>query len=189
MVPSTYGAVRWQARPAAILNRVVSVLVMTAFLVTACSGQKKVAPTPVPAEIDPANATYSIEGKPVTLVNGKADEPIVPGGASRHVTALTPFMARGDIEGDGQQDVAVLLTDNSGGSGVFYYLAAFPATQGPSTAAVFVGDRISVTNLAISDRKIVVSYLTRPDGAPFSAAPTVATSKTFTLTGGRLQGN
>ena len=73
---------------------------------------------------DYKNATYTIEGQPVTLVDGYAEVPAAPGSASKTVTQYFGNEAVGDLNGDGVPDVAFLLTQNGGGSGTFYYVVA-----------------------------------------------------------------
>jgi len=154
-----------------------------------CGGSSKgsskaapLAPTP-----DPANATYSIEGRTVTLTNGEADQPAAPGSASRNVTKLSSLATSGDLDGDGTADVAIVLTNSPGGTGTFFYVASFLSTaRGATPVAVLVGDRISIQSIAVRDGELSVNYLTRPDTAPLAATPSVAARKVFVASGGRL---
>ena len=50
--------------------------------------------------------------------------PAAPGSASRIVTRYFGSEVRGDLNGDGREDVAFLLTQQSGGSGTFFYAVA-----------------------------------------------------------------
>ena len=172
------------------MKRCLPIVLLCAGLLLACGGSEKSGGTASSgAGPDAANAAYLIEGRTVTLANGKADEPAAPGSASRNVTALTTFGATGDLDGDGKPDRAVVLTNSAGGSGTFYYLAALSsASKGPSRA-VLLGDRVSVSQVAIKSGTVSVSYLTRPDGVPFTATPSVPTSKAFSFTGGQLTQN
>ncbi len=143
-------------------------------------------PFPTP---DAANATYQIDNQQVQLTNGKSDVPAASGSASRNVTTLTSFVASGDIDGDGKPDAAVVLTSSPGGSGTFYYVAVVLSSGSASVKAFLLGDRVRVTSLTVSSGKIEVSYLTRPDTAPFSAAPSVPVTKTLSLQNGSLVAN
>jgi hypothetical protein len=155
-----------------------------------CSGSGKSAATAAPATApDAANTTFVVEGKTITLVNGKAEETAAPGSASRNITTLTTFAATGDLDGDGKSDLAVVLTNSTGGSGNFYYLAALLSSGPLPSKTVLLGDRISVSDVSMKAGRITVSYLTRPDGVPFTATPSVPTSKTFGITGGQLTQN
>ncbi|MBX9400899.1 hypothetical protein K4L06_06205 [Lysobacter sp. BMK333-48F3] len=98
---------------------------------------------------DPKNATYTIEGKPVRLVDGFNEEVIVPGSASTSITRYAGRELKTDLNGDHRNDTVFLLTQDNGGSGTFYYAAAALSTpQGYlGTNAVFVGDRIKVRSV------------------------------------------
>ncbi len=163
-------------------------------LVVACGGKSKpassatvatIAATAAPA-LDPANATYVIDGKPVTLTNGKSDVPIAPGSASHRITTLTSTTATGDIDGDGKPDAAVVITDTSGGSGVFSHLAAVLSSGGSGAPTALLGDRITVNQVSVNAAKVTVTYVTRPDGVPFSTPPSVPVTKTFVLSDNKL---
>ncbi|MFN8508002.1 MAG: hypothetical protein U0547_10610 [Dehalococcoidia bacterium] len=138
---------------------------------------------------DAANASYRIGGKTVTLSGGKADEAAAPGSASRNVTTLTSVQARGDIDGDGKADLAVVLTSSPGGTGTFSYVGVVLSSRGGPWPTALLGDRIAVTNVAVSGSTITVSYLGRPDGAPLAATPSVPLTKLFALSAGELKPN
>ena len=87
--------------------------------------------------IDYKNMTYTVAGKPVTLVNGVASTAIATGTASTAVTQYYGDNLYKDLNGDGVPDSVFLLTQNSGGSGTFYYVVA-----GVSTATSSVGVKI-----------------------------------------------
>lgn len=103
-----------------------------------CASAPMIAPTMERA----AAATYvRDDGSAVELVDGRFED------AADHVAvALIPeFALAGDLDGDGADELVVLLTENAGGSGVFTYLAALPATSGELTAPLAgVGDRVAL---------------------------------------------
>lgn len=134
------------------------------------------------------NATYVIDGQPVTLINGSSTVPSVPGSVSQTVTEYFGNEATGDLNGDGQPDVAFILTQNSGGSGTFYYIvAALKTTTGyQGTNAVLLGDRIAPQTTEISNGQIVVNYADRTAGEPMTTAPSASVSKYLTVTGTTL---
>jgi hypothetical protein len=172
------------------MKRCLPFPLLCAVLLLACGGNEKSAGTATPNAVpDAANAAYLIEGKTVTLSNGKADEPAAPGSASRNVTTLTASRATGDLDSDGKADLAVVLTNSPGGSGTFYYLAALSSSSTAPFRAVLLGDRVSISQVSIKSGTITVSYLARPDGAPFTATPSVPSSKVFSFTGGQLTQN
>lgn len=122
---------------------------------------------------DYKNVTYSIDGQPVTLVNGRAESPAAPGSATKVVTQYWGNEATGDLNSDGVPDVAFLLTQDSGGSGTFYYATAAIKTDDGyrGTDAVLLGDRIAPQTTEIRDGKLLVNYADRAPGEPMTARP------------------
>jgi hypothetical protein len=153
-----------------------------------------VKPTPAAATAgrDPQNATYTINGQPVTLVNGVAEQPAAPGSAEKIVTQYFGNAVEVDLNGDGRMDSAFLLTQTTGGSGTFFYAAA--AIQNPDgtyqgTNAILLGDRIAPQSTNVDPNnpaQFVVNYADRKPGEPMSAQPTQGVSKTFKLDNGTL---
>ena len=94
---------------------------------------------------DYKNTTYIINDAQVTLINGQAEDAVVPQSGSKTITKYFGNEAVGDLNSDGQADVAFILTQDSGGSGTFYYVvAALKTASGyQGTNAVILGDRIS----------------------------------------------
>lgn len=133
---------------------------------------------------DPQNATYTIEGKQVTLVNGKAQE----GSAS---TTMFGEPAVGDLNGDGAPDAGVILVVSGVGSGTFYYSAA--ALNNTSnytyegTNAILLGDRIAPQTKSIANQVYTVNFAERAPGEPMTAQPSVGASKYFKVNGTTLQ--
>lgn len=131
-----------------------------------------------------ANATYTIEGDSVTLSNGQRSQPVAPGSHTMHETKLIDG-AQACGEFDGRPTVAMLLSDNPGGSGTFIYVAAV-ARDGQPIPAALLGDRIAPKSIVIEHDLIVVTYLARPANAPMAAAPSVQTVRKFGLQHGHL---
>lgn len=132
---------------------------------------------------DAKNATYVIEGKNQTLVNGRAEEELAPGSASRIITQYFGNEVVGDFNRDGQKDVAFLLSQQTGGSGTFYYVAvALGQKKGVrGTNAIFLGDRIAPQSTVFQNGEIVVNYADRKLGEPMSTNPSMGVSKYFTV--------
>ena len=140
---------------------------------------------------DSQNATYMIEGEAVTLVNGVAEKQLAPGSASKQVTSYFGNEVAIDLNSDGLMDSAFLFTQDSGGSGTFYYVAA--AVNGKEgytgTNAILLGDRIAPQSTFIDPEnpaQFIVSYGEIPAGEPMSSEPTHMVSRTFKLVDGRL---
>jgi hypothetical protein len=144
-----------------------------------------VAQTAKVAALNPAEATYLIDGRKVTLADGLAEQPVAPGSAAKTVTKLSDRLAAGDLNSDGQVDIAAVLTQDGGGSGTFYYLAVLQH-DGTPVAAVFLGDRIAVQNVRIVDGKVTVALLTRGAAEPMAARPSIMETRTFAVKDGAL---
>jgi heat shock protein HslJ len=143
------------------------------------------APPAAPAaapRADHKNLEYSIGGRGVRLVDGVAEAPAAPGSAARIATRYFGNEARGDLNGDGREDVAFLLTQEPGGSGTFFYaVAALDLPSGlVGTEGTLLGDRIAPQTTELrSDGTLVVSYAQRAPSESFSTPPSVA--KTIVL--------
>ena len=88
--------------------------------------------------------------------------------------------ATGDLDADGIEDVAFIVTQNGGGSGTFYYVgAAFKNSDDSYTRTnlVLLGDRIAPQTTEIRDKTIIVNYADRKEGEPMTARPSVGISK------------
>lgn len=125
------------------------------------------------------DATYLIDGKSVTLKNGRAETEAAPGSASKIITTYFGNQVQYDFDGDGREDVAFLLTQETGGSGTFFYVvAALNTAKGYlGSQAVLLGDRIApqTTNLD-KGGIIVVNYADRAPGEAFTVQPSVGKS-------------
>jgi hypothetical protein len=98
----------------------------------------------------------------------------------------TPTM--GDINGDGVEDAAVFLTQDNGGSGTFYYVAAAANTANGAegTNAILLGDRIAPQTISIDNGVITVNYAERKPGDAMTTAPSVGVSKYLVYSNGTL---
>ena len=128
---------------------------------------------------NPGNATYTIEGDTITLVNGTRSQPAASGSHTMHETRLIDGTQTCGEFG-GQPVVVVLLSDDPGGSGTYVYMAVVPKS-GRSFPAVLLGDRIQPKSVAIENNLIVVTYLDRATNAPMGAIPSVKVVRRFGL--------
>jgi len=138
------------------------------------------------------NAEYPVEGlsaPAARLKDGVFEEPAAPGSASKNRVELSQERAFGDLDGDGDEDAVVVLVVNRGGSGTFIHLASVINEKGvpKASAAMLLGDRVTVTSLAIQSGTLSVGMLVRKPGEPTSAAPTVALTRTFKHNGGLVE--
>lgn len=162
-------------------------------LVLGCSSQSTGttpgAPVPAqPAAESPKDASYEIEGRSVGLANGVSEVEAAPGSASKIATRYFGNEATGDLNGDGTPDVAFLLTQNSGGSGTFYYAVVAVKTNGGyrGTNAVLLGDRVAPQTTEIRSGRLIVNYAERKPGEPMTASPSVGVSKYLKIVNDRL---
>jgi hypothetical protein len=133
---------------------------------------------------DPQNTTYRIDGKEVVIVDGRAEQKTISDGMSTEKTTLFSDTTNGDFDGNGTEDTAVLLTQESGGSGTFFWVAVFDGERGSN--AVFLGDRIAPQNVLFQDGEIIVNYVTRFPWESFAAAPSLGKSKYLVFENGIL---
>jgi hypothetical protein len=147
---------------------------------------------PVRAEqstADPLNATYTIEGRDIPLLNGRREVEATPGSATKIRTWVFDEPVWGDLNGNGAEDAALLLVHDPGGSGTFYYVAAALNTNGAyrGTNGVLLGDRIAPQNVAIRNGAVIANYADRRFEESMTSPPTVGVSKVMTLEAGELQ--
>ncbi len=162
------------------MNARITLLLVTAAGFASCSDggteQAGTRPSTPAAPADHKNIEYSISGQRIRLVDGVADAPAAPGSAARIVTRYFGNEARGDLNGDGREDLAFLLTQEPGGTGTFFYaVAALDLPSGlAGSQATLIGDRIAPQATQVRDDAIiVVTYADRAPGEPFTTPPSV----------------
>ncbi len=175
------------------MKKIISVLSIVALAAIAIvMVQFNYADTPVPQEDSiphevtktpvvvstPGSIAYTIEGVEYLLSNGTFSAPAAPGSAS--VTTVTLFgePVLGDLDADGDEDAAVLLTYSTGGSGTFYY-AALARKSGDvyeSTNTLLLGDRIAPQTVEIHDGRAVYNYAVRKESDFMSTPPSIGKS-------------
>ena len=169
---------------------------LVALLLGACRGAEN-AGDPVVRAAKPApitdealkNGVYCssdvVAEGPVRLTNGKWS---VEGEEGQQTLELGTPQARGDLDGDGREDAAVILLGSGGGSGVFVDLALVLDRNGVPVhaASVALGDRVQVHGVAIEGTDVVVDVTQHGPGDP-ACCPTLRTSRRFRYADGRLQ--
>ena len=146
-----------------------------------------------PIAFDGKNTSFNIEGNVVNLVNGVSEMSVAPGSASKVTTRYFGNETNGDLNGDGLDDVAFIVTQDGGGSGTFYYVVvALKNLDGyKNTNAFLIGDRIAPQTLEIntSAKELHVNFVERKPGEPMSAKPSVGATLIPKVTpGGVLEG-
>ncbi len=124
---------------------------------------------------DPANSVYTIDGKKISLTDGKHSDNMI--GSIKIFEANT----KGDVNYDNLEDSVVILVNDSQGSGVFFYvaLAVKNSADYQGTDAILLGDRIAPQNTEIRGGIIIVNYADRKTGEPMTTAPSIGVSRYF----------
>ena len=144
-----------------------------------------------PAKIvsnDEKNISYEIEGQSISLKNGSFETEAAPGAVEIVTTEYFGNAVRGDFNNDGTQDIAFILTQGGGGTGVFYYVVvALKTTEGyQGTNGIALGDRIAPQNLNWRNGEIVANYADRTASESYADEPTLGVSKYFKVQGRQL---
>ncbi|MFA7315933.1 MAG: hypothetical protein WC059_04005 [Candidatus Paceibacterota bacterium] len=132
---------------------------------------------------DYKNTTYQIDGKMVTLVNGVSETAIVPDSASKIITRYFGNDFKTDLNNDGREDIVFILTQELGGSGVFFYaVSALNTEKGyVGSDGYLLGDRIAPQNIGASTNPrhknvLMVDYKDRAQNDPMTTAPHISKS-------------
>jgi len=145
------------------------------------------APTAAPDHVARIrNAEYQL-GLPeslrvVQLTDGKFEEG-TPAGADFTSVIVTDFVARGDLNSDGVDEVVAMVAENYGGTGVFVFLAVFADVNGELVfqTSSLVDDRPAINALSIENAEIFLDAVTHGFEDPF-CCPTLKTSRHFRFT-------
>lgn len=135
---------------------------------------------------DPKNSTFTLDKNPVTLVSGISSKEAAPLSSSKIITTYFGNEAYGDLNNDGKEDIAFLVTQSTGGSGTFYYVVVALKTDSgyTTTNAVFIGDRIAPqsTTIISSKEELLVNFAKRSDGEPMSTTPSIGSTLVLKVT-------
>ncbi|MCU0653259.1 MAG: hypothetical protein MUD10_03300 [Candidatus Pacebacteria bacterium] len=143
-------------------------------------------------KLSPLTAKYIVEGRIVSLENGK-EETVSPYGAAKQVTESVGDPLLADLNSDGESDYALIIkqyTEND--IGVYYYAAIALADEKTGVIAgsnaVPLGDRIVIKDTAIVNQAFRINYLDwRTDGDNVEASPTLPMTKSYILDGVMLK--
>lgn len=132
---------------------------------------------------DYKNTTYIIEGQPVVLTNGISEMEAAPSSASKTTTRYFGNELVTDLDGDGDQDIAFILTQTTGGTGTFYYaVAAINTGNGYiGSDGYLLGDRIAPQTTEVSPNPrhknvVVFNYADRTQNEPMTTSPSKSKS-------------
>ena len=163
----------------------VVIIVLIGIFCLCCKSQE----SPSLVHNDYKNISYEIEGQNILLKNGIAETEIAPGSASKSITRYFGNEVFADLNQDGLNDVAFLITEDNGGSGTFYYIvAAIKTFDGYlGTNAILIGDRIAPQTIEFKDGKIIVNYADRKLDEPMTTQPSIGVSRYFKINGEKLE--
>lgn len=135
------------------------------------------------AATDYRDAEYQIDGILVQLKDGMAEVETAPGSASKITIRYFGNEYRTDLDNDGREDVVFLLTQETGGSGLFYYVvAALNTARGYiGSDGYLLGDRIAPQSIEMSPNPrhknvVVANYVDRAAGESMIVQPSVGKS-------------
>jgi len=137
---------------------------------------------------DYRDGTYGIFGEQIALQGGLSEIKVDTDTAATVTTRYFGNEARGDLNGDGVEDIAFLMTQNAGGSGTFYLVAvALGSEKGYlGTNTILLGDRIAPQSTEIRDGQIIVNFAVRNEGEPMTSAPSIGVSARLQVISGQL---
>lgn len=127
--------------------------------------------------LNPYDTTYNIWGEEITFRAGESRVSIAPGSSVEIVTKYFGNDFKYDFDHDGREDIAFMLTQETGGTGVFYYVTAVLNTETGKVGldGVFIGDRIAPQSIYIEAGEIlVIKFAERKIGQSFSEQPSLA---------------
>jgi len=145
-------------------------------------------PTPTPGYITAMrNAEYQLGFtdalRVVQLTDGKFEQG-APGGTDYISVNVTDFIVPGDLNSDGTPEVAALVAENYGGSGVFVFLAVYENVNGALKfrTSTLVDDRPQLNKLSIEKGRIFLDAVIHKRDEPM-CCPTLKTTRHYILTG------
>jgi hypothetical protein len=155
--------------------------VLASVCLVACGMSERGGAPPLDAA-EVGNAQYTIPVAAAGTVRAHGGNWSDPQG-KQSLTVLD-LKARGDLNGDGVPDAAVVLVYWGGGSGVFNYLAAVLDEQGIArhVASAELGDRVRIDGLTVAGEKVTVNLTVQGPNDPM-CCPTQAVTRTFSLQG------
>jgi hypothetical protein len=126
--------------------------------------------------LSPYDATYNIWGQEITLRNRESGIIISPGSSVEIVTKYFGNDIKYDLDHDGRSDTIFMVTQETGSTGVFYYVLALMDTEKDRLGldGVYVGDRIAPQSMYMEAGEIlVINFAERKIGQSFAEQPTV----------------
>lgn len=138
--------------------------------------------------LDPRNSSFKVANMPVSLTNGLSEVELADVPGAKITTRYFGNDIRHDLNNDGREDIAFMITQSSGGTGTFYFVVAVLDTGNGfvGSDSFFIGDRISPQSMSIDegtttmgtmrDNVIVVNYAERGPSDPMTTSPSTGKS-------------
>lgn len=124
--------------------------------------------------------SFLLDGEKISISQGTFMAENLQGGLSSSNIQYFGNDVIGDFDTDGKQDVAFIVTRETSGDVIFYYVVTFlkvGLNTGGRTEAFFIGDRIAPQSTEIKDGKIlIVNYADRKNNESLTTLPSVGTS-------------
>ena len=116
---------------------------------------------------DLESLAFEQSGQFIQLAGGHAT--VSYGGASADVFTLQNRVAAGDLDADGDDDLVAHIVEDSAGTGVFHLIVPVIDDDGVAVAlpAVFVGDRVVMDSILVSEGRVQVSLFDRASDESF----------------------
>jgi len=133
---------------------------------------------PVLSAFDVLNMSYTVDGEIFILQNGKAEKEYTSDSATKNTLSIFGQPLYADLDKDGDEDAALLLVNDPGGSGTFYYavLAINNGNASFTTNALLLGDRIAPQTMGIDEGHALFNYVERKAGEPITTRPSMGKS-------------
>lgn len=161
---------------------VISIIVVIIFLGLGLKLISNKARIPETKSTSIKNISVTIGEEKFDLVNGVSEKEITPGSATKNKLMIFGEPVMGDLDKDGDQDSVLLLVNEPGGSGTFYYAVLAINNGGNNsgnyvaTNAMLLGDRIAPQTVEIRDGRAIYNFAERKAGEPFVTPPSVGKS-------------
>jgi hypothetical protein len=122
----------------------------------------------------------------VQLTDGKFEQG-ASGAEDFLSVAVTDFVALGDLNADGTEEAAALISENFGGSGVFVFLAVYGNLNGTwrFQNSIMVDDRPQLQAVSIADNEIFLEAVIHGPDEPM-CCPTLRTRRHYRFVDNQL---
>ena len=147
--------------------------------------------TPAPAYVNKLhNAEYQlgfVDSLMIVQLGDGMFEQGVQGSDDFISVRMTNFTAKGDLDNDGLDEYAALITENYGGDGTFVFLAVFSDVNGQLIyqTSVYVDDRPLVDELLMENGEIYLDVKTHKRDEP-TCCPTLHSVRHYRLLNNQL---